>query len=450
MCRLLRFVNIFTALIATVWAVSAGEIVKVDVTIPPQTRGMGDQFPWTQLANGDHVTVVNDGVGPQIEIGNDTSRHKDYIWPNVGNTYNFKPWLVTDMDLSDLNHPQWSTHEIGFYYMGPFEKRPGSAAGVRAFYSFGVLALGNDTVIIAITLTGKRHSSTRYRGSAVSGTKYQWGGSAFIITTDRGKTWRLRDGTLLHEFDWTNQALPTEACTFIPANLKDLGDNSPFTMPVFMQMGAGYQGNQDGYVYVYAPNGHLNEYESEDLSQRETVLARCHIGAAHDNPTAVWDPANWKVWDGTGWSYDFGSRKPVMTWPHKGTAHGQAWYPSVIHLSSVKMYLALASTHQPPVQRDTASAMYVYGSKFPEGPWKQLFASDNFYLQGDPEDRIFSPYWIPGWCDLDAGKDAEGNRLVDCYFSAAGLGNTSVDGWNRETKKRYGVNVGKLRFSFKP
>ena len=425
------------------------QIETVTLVDPVTTRGMGDQFPWTQLANGDHVTVVNDGVGPQTEIGNDTNRHKDHIWPNVSNTYNFKPWLVTDMDLSNLNDPQWSTEEIGFYFMGPFEKMPGSGAGVRAFYSFGVLALGNDTVIVSITLTGNRHTSRDYIGSGVSGTQYRWGGSAFIITTDGGKTWRLRDGTLLHEFDWTRDALPVEACTFIPANVEGLGDESPFTMPVFMQMGPGYSENEDGYVYVFAPNGHLNEHETESLAQRQTVLARCFIGKDHGNPTAVWDPGNWQVWEGKGWTSDFSSREPVMLWPHKGTAHGQAWYPSVVYLPGEKLYLALASTLQPPVHRDKHSAIAIFAAGAPQGPWNQVFYDNRLFLQGDPEDRMFSTYWIPGWCGIDAGADEEGNRLIDCYFSASGLGNTTEQGWNPVTKRRYGVNVGKFQLAFK-
>lgn len=425
------------------------EIDRVEFTVPVQTRGHGDQFPWTQLANGNHVTVVNDGRGPHAEILNNTSRDNSDIWQDFGNTYNFKPWLVTDMDLSDLNDPRWKTQEIGFYHMGPFEKRPGMIGGVRSFYSFGALALGNETLIVPITLTGKRHSSGDYRGASVTGTSYLWGGSAFIVTRDGGKRWKLRDGSLLHEFDWNNQPLTPELCTFIPANLDGLGDKSPFTMLVLMQMGAGYRDNEDGFVYAYAPNGHINEWVTEDPTQRQTVLARCYIGRSHENPEAVFDPLNWQVWAGSSWSDDFTQRSPVMTWPSKGTSHGQAWYPSVIYLPSQKVYLAVASSIQPPNYPDTASLLYVYASETPEGPWTQVYASGNFYLQGEKTDRIFSPYWIPGWSDLEAGKDTKGNLWIDCYLSMAGLGDTRNEGWNQSTKKRYGVNVGKFRFTFR-
>ncbi|MCB1120276.1 MAG: hypothetical protein KJT03_01905, partial [Verrucomicrobiae bacterium] len=214
------------------------------------------------------------------------------------------------------------------------------------------------------------------------------------------------------------------------------------------QMGAGYQENQDGYVYAFAPNGHINEWETDDPVQRQTVLARCFVGRNHDNAEALYDPHNWRVWTGTGWSKDFSQRFPVITWPAKGTSHGQAWYPSVIYLPSQKTYLAVASSIEPPDYPETASLLYVYASDAPQGPWKQVFSSGNFYLQGVKEDRIFSPYWIPGWCDRNAGTDAHGNTQIDCYLSMAGLGDTRGKGWNKETKKRYGVNVGKLRFKF--
>ena len=48
----------------------------------------------------------------------------------------------------------------------------------------------------------------------------------------------------------------------------------------------------------------------------------------------------------------------------------------------------------------------MFASDAPEGPWKQVFASGNFYLRGVAEDRIFSPYRVPGWCDRNAGTDA--------------------------------------------
>ncbi|MBW2580869.1 MAG: hypothetical protein JRD00_08000, partial [Deltaproteobacteria bacterium] len=84
----------------------------------------------------------------------------------------------------------------------------------------------------------------------------------------------------------------------------------------------------------------------------------------------------------------------------------------------------------------------------PQGPWTQVYASKNITLQGDPQDRIFSPNWIPGWCDLNAGKDSAGNDLVGCYLSCAWLGNVDAAGWTREEKKRYGINIGKFLFTF--
>ena len=435
---------VFTA--ATIQIAAATDILDVSFTVPQQTRGEGDQFPWTQLANGDHITVVNDGRGPHTVIGNNINRMTSNIMANFGLKYNHKPWLIKNLNLIDLNNPQWITSEIGYNDNGPPEKVDGINLG--AFYSFSVLAIGNDTVIIPVALTGDRHSSTDYRGSEVSGLLYQWGGNAFIITTNGGSTWKLRNGTTLGAFNWVSSALPTSACTFIPKNISGLGSKSSFTMVMLMQMGAGYADNTDGYVYVFAPNGHINEHLSDDMTQRQTVLARCFIGTDHSNPTAVWNPANWKVWDGSGWSYDFSARRPVITWPEKGTTHGQAWYPSVIYIPSKKVYLAVASTLQPIGYPNPASKMYIYAALTPHGPWKQVYASGNIYLQGYPQDRIFSPNWIPGWCDLNAGKDNAGNDLIDCYLSIAGLGDFEASGWTQEEKKRYGINVGKFRFTF--
>jgi hypothetical protein len=431
---------------AVIRTATGADILDVKFTVPMQTRGEGDQFPWTQLAGGDHITVVNDGRGPHNSIGNHADRRTSSIVASVGLKYNHKPWLVKNLNVSDINNPQWTTCEIGYQDVGPPEKVDGINVG--AFYSFSVLAIGNNTIIVPIALAGDRHSSADYRGTEVSGRRYHWGGSAFIITTNRGSTWRLRNGTRLGAFDWVSSPLPTSACTFIPRHVSGLGGKSPFTMLMLMQMGAGYTDNTDGYVYAFAPNGHINEHLSNDTTQRQTVLARCFIGKDHSHPTVVWDPANWTVWDGSGWSADFSTRRPVITWPEKGTNHGQAWYPSVICLPSQGVYLAVASTLQPPGYPNPASKMYVYAAVAPQGPWTQVYASKNITLQGDPHDRIFSPNWIPGWCDLNAGKDSAGNDLVGCYLSCAGLGDVDTAGWTREEKKRYGINIGKFLFTF--
>ena len=108
---------VFTA--ATIQIAAATDILDVSFTVPQQTRGEGDQFPWTQLANGDHITVVNDGRGPHTVIGNNINRMTSNIMANFGLKYNHKPWLIKNLNLIDLNNPQWITSEIGYNDNGP-------------------------------------------------------------------------------------------------------------------------------------------------------------------------------------------------------------------------------------------------------------------------------------------------------------------------------------------
>ncbi len=86
----------------------------------------------------------------------------------------------------------------------------------------------------------------------------------------------------------------------------------------------------------------------------------------------------------------------------------------------------------------------------PWGPWHLAWHTHKATLREDPEARPFSPYWIPGFCDLDAGVDEKGRVLRDCFFSVAGIGATSAKGWVTETMARYGVNIGRIRFAFDP
>jgi len=81
---------VFTA--ATIQIAAATDILDVSFTVPLQTRGEGDQFPWTQLANGDHITVVNDGRGPHTAIGNNVDRRTSNIMARISTFRNSTGW----------------------------------------------------------------------------------------------------------------------------------------------------------------------------------------------------------------------------------------------------------------------------------------------------------------------------------------------------------------------
>ena len=136
-----------------------------------------------------------------------------------------------------------------------------------------------------------------------------------------------------------------------------------------------------------------------------------------------------------------------MEWPGPGTKDGQAWYPSVVYLPGENIYVAISSEKDMADYPTVHTGIHVMQSPKPEGPWTLVKSFPNIDLQGDSEDRIFSPYWIPGWCDRDAGTDDNGRRLIDCYYSTSGIGNVEQNGWGKDEKKRYGINVGKMSFS---
>ena len=438
--RLIKIKLMFTAML--VQMASAATIVDVVLTAPKQTRGEGDQFPWTQLANGDHMTVVNDGYGPHTAIGNNMSRVNADIWANFGPTYNHKPWRVTNMDLCDLNNPQWITSEIGYNQDGPSEKLNG--ANVSAFYAFGCLAVADNGLIVTIALAGSRHNNSTY--TDMTNPITWWGGNAFITSSDAGGTWLTRTGKRLDQVNW-GEAMAIDDCTLIPVNVSGLNDDA-FTLCTFLQMGPGYQANTDGYVYLYSPSALQNDRDNASrMKQRRTVVARCFIETDHSNHTAVWNPANWKVWDGSDWSSDFSQGQHVMEWPGPGTKDGQAWYPSVVYLPSESIYVAISSEKDMANYPTIHPGIHVMQAPKPEGPWTLIKSFTDIDLQGDNKNRIFGPYWIPGWCDRDAGIDDNGRRLIDCYYSTSGIGNVYQDGWGKNEKKRYGVNVGKMSFS---
>ncbi|MBN2292384.1 MAG: hypothetical protein JXM70_08165 [Pirellulales bacterium] len=415
--------------------------VEVTVTWPRVTLGHGDQFPWTQLAGGDHLTVVNDGRGPYIDIGDTIDRHA-VTRQKHGMTFNHKVFRIRGMNLDDLKNPRWITDEYGY------GKAPSEFDRLGA-YCFGILALGDRHVILPLALRN-------YPGKGGK----EWGGCAWVITEDGGATWRFRSGKTLAAKDWkADRGVPLEDTTFAHT------ERGVFTMVNPIQMGPGYQWNRTfsrergirGYVFAFMPNGHINDRgENHPPYQRELILARCKVGEGKDLAVShVFDPNNWQFYAGVGadgtpaWS-DLAGRQPVpmdVPYPIGWSTSGQSWYSSCIYLKSVDRFVLIGTGF---VWPDAGpSAMYIHVARNPWGPWRLAWHTHKATLRNNPSERPFSPYWIPGFCDLDAGVDDKGRLLRDCFFSVAGIGDTRK-GWITETMPRYGVNIGRIRFAFNP
>ena len=379
--------------------------VEVTVTWPRTTVGHGDQFPWTQLAGGDHLTVVNDGRGPYIDIADASDRHA-VTHGSHGPTYNHKVFRVRGMKLDDLANPQWATQEYGYENAPPEFDRLGA-------YCFGILAMGDRHVIVPLALRN-------YPGKGSMRGVNAWGGCAWIITEDGGVTWRFRSGKTLAAKDWkADKGVPLDDTTFAHT------ERGVFTMVNLAQMGPGYLWNRTfspgrgirGYVFAFMPNGHFNDRGANPLPyQRELILARCKVGEDEDPAVdRVFDPCNWQFYGGAGgdgdpvWS-DLADRRPVpmdVPYPIGWSTSGQSWYASCIYLKSVDRFVLMAAGFIWP--EDGPSAIYVHVSRNPWGPWHLAWHTHNAILREEPLTRPFSPYWIPGFCDLDAGVDEKLN-----------------------------------------
>jgi hypothetical protein len=103
-----------------------------------------------------------------------------------------------------------------------------------------------------------------YRGTA----RAQFAGKSYGILDLEGVLWLWRTGNASNDSAFLLQELfysKDKGANWLAAGVKftpqDFQHRRPFFAPTFLQFGAGYQGNRDNYVYIYAPDVTLNKWD---------------------------------------------------------------------------------------------------------------------------------------------------------------------------------------------
>ena len=218
-------------------------------------------------------------------------------------------------------------------------------------------------------------------------------GAKLIYSPDNGRTWCNQDGsTPVVWEDW--DARSRENMVFFRES------QDAFSLLSVLQMGRNYEANQDGYVYVYAPNGNTEGTMNELVMfrvPRDRILDRsAYEFFASRTPDG-----------GAAWTKDIDARGIVYTFPRGWVNvmdHPYSWQPSVVYNEPLGLYMmANWGTGCEPGGKWFTKPSYLglWFARTPWGPWTQFYEEPAWTPQGDSAARAYQPQISPKWIAED-------------------------------------------------
>jgi hypothetical protein len=165
-------------------------------------------------------------------------------------------------------------------------------------------------------------------------------------------------------------------------------------------MGNNYEDNQDGYVYVYAPNGNT------DGTMNQLVMFRVQKQRILDRRAYEYFVA--RNLDGTAeWSADIAARGVVHTFPSgwvNTKIHPYAWHPSVAFYKPFNVCLMAnwgMGCAEDGMWFGKPSYLGFWTAPHPWGPWTQIHEETAWAPAADRNARAYQPQIAPKWIAAD-------------------------------------------------
>lgn len=251
------------------------------------------------------------------------------------------------------------------------------------YYGFGTLALeGRVYQFLSVPNTNLELPGARFVGVKL------------IHSPDNGETWCNQDGSTPVRWEQWDERSRANLLFF-----EEPGE--AFALLTVLQMGRNYEDNEDGYVYIYAPNGNtegtmnqlvMTRVPKDRLLERERYEFFAGLGADGD---AEWSP-------------QIEDRGVVHTFPEgwvNAAPHPYAWHPSVVYLKGLGLYLmANWGMGCGPDGRWFGKPSYLgfWTAPAPWGPWTQIHEETAWTPADDPAARAYQPQIAPGWIAPDS------------------------------------------------
>ncbi|MGQ9729845.1 MAG: DUF4185 domain-containing protein [Candidatus Zipacnadales bacterium] len=325
-----------------------------------RTGGSGDNWHMTWAPDDRQYVALCDGRGwPEI-IGHVEKDYNTRVYALLGDPPN--PVFEHLPDYPDLLT----------------EEPP----NVNRYYGFGILAVGQHIIHY---LSTPNHPFTEPEARFV--------GVKLVYSPNLGRTWHNVDGsTPVRWENWTERNRGN--MLFFEE------DGETFSLITCLQMGCGYELNQDGYVYLYAPNGNL------EGTMNQLVLARVPIERVLDRMAYEFFVSRRP--DGSAqWSPHLLDRGVVHTFPAgwvNTKVHPYAWHPSVVYYAPLGIFL-MANWGMGCTDDGTwfgkPSYLGFWTAPQPWGPWEQVYEETAWIPLGDPEGRAYQPQISPKWIAPD-------------------------------------------------
>jgi hypothetical protein len=255
---------------------------------------------------------------------------------------------------------------------------------VSRYYGFGILAV--DGAIYQFMSTPDRPFDTQKPHPRFLGAK-------LIYSPDNGATWHNQDGTTPVRWEvWEDRNKKNMAF------FEEPGD--AFSLLTVLQMGQNYGLNEDGYVYVYAPNGNT------DGTMNQLVMLRVPKDRILERDAYEFFVARRP--DGTAdWSHDIAARGVVHTFPAgwvNTKIHPYAWHPSVVYYEPLGVYLMAdwgMGCDADGMWFGKPSYLGFWTAPQPWGPWTQIHEEKEWMPGGDRNARAYQPQIAPKWIAPD-------------------------------------------------
>ena len=277
------------------------------------------------------------------------------------------------------------------------------------YYGFNTLSVDGSLFQYLSTVT---RPCTPVDEKILTGSAYwsdsNFNGAKLIYSADHGRTWRNHVGTTPVACE------PREGHSH--DSLVFFGEPAgAFSILTFLQMGRDYSANEDGYIYVYSPNGivdgAMNELVMFRVPKDKILQRRAYefFEVMKEDGKAEWT----KDIDRRGVVCTFAPGWVESMWP-------LAWLPSIIYNEVLGVYMMVNSSGtNSSCKTEKPTYFGVWVAPNPWGPWRQVHEETAWLPGGDNGARAVAPQIVPAWISRDgrsfwlAWSDVQQSSLVE-------------------------------------